>query len=508
MTAITRRRALGQTAALSLLSVLGPGCTHPSEPSANPFTLGVASGDPLPDGVVLWTRLAPDPLNGGGMPDAAVAVHWEVAADDGMRQIVRKGAADALPENAHAVHVEVGGLEPGRWYWYRFDAHGHASAVGRTRTAPSEAAPLERLRLAVACCQNYQHGYYTAYRHMAAEDLDLVLHVGDYIYEGGIKAEAVRRHNSDTVSTLAAYRNRYALYKLDPDLQAAHAAFPWAAVPDDHEVFDDYAGGGDAAADGPGIARRRAAAYQAYYEHLPFRASSLPRGPHMHLHRTLRYGDLAAIHLLDTRQFRTAHPCGKGWSPRCPADSDPAATMLGAGQERWLYEKFAAAGRWTVLAQQVPVIQRRRPRDGVDHYNDDKWDGYRAARGRLFGAAQKHGVDGLVALSGDVHNNWAGALKADFDDPQSVALGAEFVATSISSNGDGADSTKGQRNIVEANPHIAFYNGQRGYLRCEVGREAWRTDFRVVPFVAKPGAPIATRASVVAERASGRLTVG
>jgi alkaline phosphatase D len=227
----------------------------------------------------------------------------------------------------------------------------------------------------------------------------------------------------------------------------------------------------------------------------------------MRLHRTLRYGDLAAIHLLDTRQFRTAPPCGKGWSPRCPADSEPAATMLGAEQERWLYKRFAAAGRWTVLAQQVPILQRRRPRDGADQYNDDKWDGYRAARGRLFDAARQHGLDGLIALSGDVHNNWAGTLKADFDDPKSAALGAEFVATSISSNGDGADSTKGQRSIVEANPHIAFYNGQRGYLRCEIGRDAWRTDFRVVPYVSKPGAPVATRASLVVERASRRLTV-
>jgi alkaline phosphatase D len=506
MTAITRRRVLGQTAAISLLSVLGPGCAQTARPSDNPFTLGVASGDPLPDGVVLWTRRAPDPLNGGGMPDATVPVRWEIATDDGMRQIVRKGEAAARPDSAHAVHVEVGGLQPGRWYWYRFAALGHVSALGRTRTAPPVAAPLDRLRLALACCQNYQHGYFTAYRHMAAEELDLVLHVGDYIYEGGIKAEAVRRHNSDAVSTLAAYRNRYALYKLDPDLQAAHAAFPWAAVPDDHEVFDDYAGGAGPANEA-GVARRRAAAYQAYYEHLPFRAAARPRGPHMPLHRTLRYGDLAAIHLLDTRQYRTAQPCGRGWSPRCPADSDPAATMLGAEQERWLYEKFAAAGRWTVLAQQIPILQRRRPRDGVDHYNDDKWDGYRAARGRLLGAAQKRGLDGLVALSGDVHNNWAGTLTANFDDPKAAVLGAEFVATSISSNGDGADSTKGQRNIVEANPHIAFYNGQRGYLRCDVGRDAWRTDFRVVSYVSKPGAPITTRASLVAERASRRLTL-
>ena len=511
MTEISRRSVLKQSAAISVLPLLGSARSLAAP--LNPlFTLGVASGDPLPDSVMIWTRLAPDPLNGGGMPAQNVPVRWEVAEDEGMRRIVQRGEWTARPDTAHTIRREVGGLEPGRHYWYRFNALGQESAVGRTRTAPGASEAVERLHLAVACCQNYQHGYYTAHRHLAEEDVDLVLFVGDYIYEGGIKKDLPRRHNSAEVTTLAAYRNRYAQYKLDPDLQAAHAAFPWAAVPDDHEVDNDYASDHEetGAVGRAEFLARRAAAYQAYYEHLPFRPAARPHGAAMRLYRTLRFGSLAAVHLLDTRQYRTVQPCGKKWQPRCDAASDPNATLLGSEQEAWLYEKFAApAAHWTALAQQVPIMQRRQPQErGPDLYHGDKWDGYLAARGRLFAEARRHDVKGFVALSGDVHNNWAGSLKADFDDPHSDPIGSEFVATSIASNGDGEDSKKSQRRIVEANPHIAFYNGQRGYLRCVVTPETWRTDFRVVPYVSKPGAPVTTRASFVAERESRRLTAG
>jgi alkaline phosphatase D len=510
MTTVSRRRVLKQSAALSMLPLIGAGRVRAAPP--NPlFTLGVASGDPLPDGVVIWTRLAPDPLNGGGMPPQNVPVRWEVAEDEGMRRIVQKGEWSARPDSAHTIRREVGGLEPGRHYWYRFNALGQESAVGRTRTAPAATDAVERLHLAVACCQNYQHGYYTAHRHLAQEDLDLVLFVGDYIYEGGIDKGLPRQHNSAEVTTLDAYRNRYALYKLDPDLQAAHAAFPWAAIPDDHEVVNDYAG--DHAASGVSRAdflTRRAAAYHAYYEHMPFRSAARPHRAAMRLHRTLRFGSLAAVHLLDTRQHRTVQPCGRKWHARCEAAADPKATLLGEEQEAWLYEKFArASAQWTVLTQQVPMMQRRRPHEGgPDLYQHDKWDGYLAARGRLFAEARKHDIRGLVALSGDVHNNWAGALKANFDDPHADLIGNEFVATSIASDGDGEDSKKSRRRIADANPHIAFYNDQRGYLRCVVSPETWRTDFRVVPYVSKPGAPVTTRASVVVERATGRMTAG
>lgn len=345
---------------------------------------------------------------------------------------------------------------------------------------------------------------------MAEEDLDLVLHLGDYIYEDGIDDSTPRRHNSATTKTLEAYRNRYALYKLDPDLQAAHAAFPWALVPDDHEVSNDYAGPQDGSGHGGAeFLRRRAAAYQAYYEHMPFRPDMRPNGPDMRIYRSLRFGDLAAVHLLDTRQYRTPQPCGRKWERRCKEASDPNATLLGKEQERWLSEKLAdRSARWTVLAQQVPIIQRLRRKDGVDEYHTDKWDGYLAARDRLFQAVRKADVQGLIGLAGDVHNNWAGTLRANFDDPASEILGHEFVSTSISSGGDGEDDKKSQQRIVDANPHIAFFNGQRGYLRCTVGRNEWRTDYRVVPYVSKPGAPISTRASFVVDRETHRMVAG
>ena len=509
MTGWTRRGLLGGSAALATVSFLPTIPARTASPPNPLFTLGIASGDPWPDSVVLWTRLARDPLHGGGMGNASIPVNWEIAADENFRQIVRSGTAIAVADYAHSVHVEVGGLQPHRWYWYRFNALGVESAVGRTRTAPVLDADLDRMRIAFASCQHYERGYYSAYRHMAEDEIDLMLHLGDYIYEGKAKDDRPRRHNSAEVETLAEYRSRYALYKLDPDLQAAHAAFPWAAVPDDHEVENDYAAHIDQTGGQPAKAflARRAAAYQAYYEHLPFRSAARPIGPDMLLHRTLRFGRLAAINLLDTRQHRSDQPCWATWSPPCAEMRDPAATMLGAAQERWLYDAVERSpARWNVLAQQVPIFQRTRIKGGQTMLHMDKWDGYPTARQRLFDAVQRSAQGSMIVLSGDVHGNWAGDLRADFGDPTSTALGAEFVGTSISSNGDGWDSKKKFRRIVDGNPHIAFYNGQCGYTRCDITRERWRTDFRVLPYVSRPGAPISTRASFVVERGSNRLS--
>jgi len=343
---------------------------------------------------------------------------------------------------------------------------------------------------------------------MAGENLDLVLHVGDYIYENKAKDGRPRLHNSAETKSLDAYRNRYALYKLDPDLQAAHAAFPWAAVPDDHEVENDYANdieehGRQSPHD---FLKRRAAAYKAYYEHLPFRRVSRPNGPAMRLHRSLKFGRLASINLLDTRQHRTDQQCWGGWSPRCDAALDPSATMLGRQQERWLDAALDKSEcHWDVLAQQLPIVQRGRIRDGRLMHHMDKWDGYVVARQRLFESIQRRGRGGLIVLTGDVHEAWVGALKADFADPNSATLGTEFVGTSISSGGDGFDKKKSRERMLEGNPHLEFYNGRRGYARCEVTADAWRTDYRVLPYVEEPGAPVSTHTSFVVDRTSNRL---
>jgi alkaline phosphatase D len=263
----TRRNFLLRSAALSAALAL-PSQRIIAQPrfAQNPFSLGVASGYPQPDAVVLWTRLAPDPLNGGGMPEAPVAVRWEIAADARFSRIVDRGEVIAAPQFAHAVHVSARGLEPSRWYWYRFMAGDAVSTTGRTRTAPAADDARGRLAFAIASCQHYEHGQYAAYRDMAQQSLDLVIHAGDYIYEGSWGRGKVREHHNTEPYTLADYRNRYAQYKLDPHLQAAHAACPWLVTWDDHEVDNDYARDRSQDMDPVEVfLARRAAAYQAYY---------------------------------------------------------------------------------------------------------------------------------------------------------------------------------------------------------------------------------------------------
>lgn len=507
-----RRRLVGAAgSAAALLAVARvPGAQAAQRQGAavfdDPFTLGIASGDPLPDGVVLWTRLAPDPLSGGGMPARRVPVEWQVAKDESFRRVVRRGTATADPSFAHSVHVEVSGLQPASWYFYRFRAAGAVSPVGRTRTAPARAAG--RLRLAVASCQNFEQGFYTAYAHMAAEDLDLVLHVGDYIYESDTPPDrpGPRRHNATEPATLDEYRNRYALYKSDASLQAAHAAFPWITTWDDHEFDNNYANLSPEHTQGPGqdsraaFRARRAAAYQAYYEHLPLRRAQRPKGPALRLYRHLAFGRLADLHVLDTRQYRSDQPCGDRVKPRCPDVFDPAATLMGPAQERWLLEGLSSSrARWNVVAQQVAMFQRDFTAGPEQTFEMDKWDGYPAARDRIFGFVAARQVRNLVALTGDLHAFWATDLKMSFDDESSPTVGAEFVATSISSGGDGSETTAQAQTVLAENPHVRFRNGRRGYLRCEITPELWRTDMRAVDIVTVPGAPVTTKASFVIE---------
>lgn len=327
-----------------------------------PFTLGVASGDPLPDGVVLWTRLAPDPLNGGGLSSRRkIAVEWQIARDENMQQIVQQGATLAVPELAHSVHVEVNGLEPSTFYWYRFSVRGVESPTGRTRTAPALGAQIDELKFAFVSCSDWQHGLFAAYGAVAREDLDLVVHLGGYIYEYGAATGGPRQHTGAEVGTLESYRNRHALYKTDHNLQAAHAAAPWIVTWDDHEVENNYANltrEENATPAGEDFTQRRANAYQAYYEHMPLRLSSLPRGADMQLYRQLTFGDLVNFNVLDTRQFRTDQPCGDNFKMRCAEAFDANATLLGFEQEAWLANNLLnTPTRWNVLAQQVMMAQ-------------------------------------------------------------------------------------------------------------------------------------------------------
>ena len=476
---------------------------RPLQLPANLFSLGVASGDPAPDGVVLWTRLAPRPLEeGGGMPPEPVEISWVVAEDERLARGVRRGDALARPGLAHSVHVEVDGLDPDRPYWYRFQSGGVQSPVGRTRTLPLPGSLPSRLRFAVASCQHYEQGLFTAFEHMLREDVDLVVHLGDYIYEGAPQPNRPRKHVGPECVTLDGYRARYGQYKSDPALQAMHAAAPWIVTPDDHEFDNNCAGAisEEKLVTASDFLRRRAAAYQAYYEHMPLRRSSLPAGPDMLLYRRVSYGRLADFFVLDTRQYRSDQPCGDGNKPPGPELMDPNATIMGAAQRDWLFEGLArSSAAWNILAQQVMIARvDRMPGEGVT-YSMDQWPGYEVERRRLLKFLHERKVVNPVALAGDIHTNWANDLIADLDDLGSRTVASEFVGTSISSGGDGLTAPKDLDKLLADNPFVRFHNAERGYLRCDVDARLWRTDYRTVPYVLKPGAPIQTRASFVVE---------
>ena len=474
--------------------------------SKYPFTLGVASGDPSPDGAVLWTRLAPEPLEGGGMPMARIEIGWEVARDSAFRTIERKGTAIAWPELGHSVHVEVDGLESGREYWYRFRAGSEISPVGRTKTAPPANAPVDQLRFAVCGCSHFEAGYFTAYRRIADERFDFVFHTGDYIYEdradGGRNPAVVRQHRSQEIFTLVDYRNRYAQYKLDRDLRAAHASAPFICSPDDHEVDNDYAGDADEHDTPPEVfLLRRAAAYQAYYETMPLRRAALPSGPNIRLYRRLQFGSLIDMSVLDTRQFRSDQACGGLSVSNCAAAGAADRTMLGAAQERWLSEQLPAVrATWTVLGQQVPTFARDALAASPQaRFSMDKWDGYTAARARLYARLKETKAPNPIVLSGDVHVHYAADLKLDFTNPESETVGVEFTNTSVTSGGDGADVSAAWEQIRRGNPHIKYHSARRGYIACTATPASMRAEFKILDRVSVPDSPARTGGAVVVE---------
>ncbi len=475
--------------------------------SRNPFTLGVASGYPSPRGFVLWTRLAPDPLiPAGGMPPATVDVRYEVASDRRFRRIVARGVAHATPDWGHSVHLEIDGLEPERPYWYRFHAGDATSPVGQTRTAPAADAAPERLRFALASCQQYEQGYYAAYRHMLADDLDLIVHVGDYIYEASWGVNHVRKHEGPEPVTLEQYRARYARYKTDPDLQAAHARYPWIVVPDDHEVENDYADSCSENDDDPRwFLQRRAAAYQAYFEHMPLRRTMTPLGADMRIHTRVPFGTLAEFHMLHDREYRSRQPCpkpGKAGSNHvesCPERMRPDATLFGDRQERWLQAGLTSGkARWNLLAQQTLMAQADLKAGEGQKFYTDGWDGYPAARRRLLEFLGQAKPSNPVVLGGDVHSFWVNDLKPDFDAPDSPVVASEFVGTSITSQPPKEEWIQTARQ--EGAGHIKFATGlYRGYLRVNLTPERLLADLRALDDVRQRQSGCSTLSSWVVE---------
>ena len=529
---VSRRSFLGGMALAGVSLATGVGARRASafESAAPPFTLGVASGDPTHNSVVLWTRIAPDALHGGGAGSDPISVWWEIATDQDVRHVVHRGTIVARPETAHSVRIRVLGLAPDRWYWYRFRAGGDASPIGRTRTFPPPGSKPERLRFAFVSCQHFEDGFYPAWAHVAEEDLDCVVHLGDYIYEDAATTIGVRQHVPATEAmTLEDYRTRYAQYKTDPNLQAAHARFPFIVTWDDHEVEDNYAGdisenNGDADPTNdvpPAVFRaRRAAAYQAFFEHQPLAPNVQPA----QLFRRFDWGRLATFSVLDTRQYRTDQPCGGAADLLPPVGDDlvipcggemaPSATMTGAAQEAWLLDGLRQSdARWNVVAQQIMmaalnygpgVTQLFGLPVGVSVRNVDAWDGYVAQRNRLLGTIGAEGIRNVVVLSGDAHVSFVADLKPDFADAASPVVATEFLGPSITSRSPALVVPIVQASLADpSNAHVRFFDGIfHGYVRCTVTPKLWQSDYRVVATVLAPTAPVHTLASFVVEDGS------
>lgn len=516
-TAMDRRQVL-QLAAAAAGSVWLPRSAWSQQRwSQDPFALGVASGSPTHDSVVLWTRL----VQAHGALTQDVAVRWEMADDAQFKKLVASGVGTAVAALAHSVHVEVPGLAPDRWYHYRFIAGDAVSTTGRTRTFPAPGATANRLRLGYASCQHWEHGYYSAYRHMHDEQLDALMFLGDYIYEYTGSSRGVRRVNASACVTLDDYRARYALYKGDPHLQRMHLACPWLMTWDDHEVQNDYAGLAQGFPGGEGVAfaARRAAAYQAFYEHMPLRANALTQvlaglgqGAEMRIYSSVPFGNLATLYLLDDRQYRDPQACTKDGRAgsgtvnpaSCPLWSEPRRTLLGTAQEQWLDQSFAKdKAQWNVLGQQTVFGQRDfRPGPGLALSNDG-WDGYSAARTRLTDAMQQRKLPNPVILGGDVHSNWVGHVKADYARADSASIGVEFCGTSITSHGG---SNERLDSVLAENPHFVFADRERrGYGVVEFTPKQLTTTLRTVTDVTQADAGIETLARFVVE--AGRPSI-
>ncbi len=468
---------------------------------ADPFNLGVASGQPQPHSVVLWTRLRIGDAD-AALSAQTIAVRCEVFADAALRQPVRQWHVLTDASRAHSVHVLADGLQPGRPYWYRFVCGSAVSPVGRTRTSPALNAAVDRLRVGLASCQHYEQGHFAAHRDMASQDLDLVLFVGDYIYESSNKQHQIRAHDGPVPHTLEAYRARHAHYKSDPDLQACHAAHPWIMTWDDHEVVNDYANDLDRLFTDPTVfLQRRAAAYQAYFEHMPLRLGPDPKQPsQMRIHDRMAWGTLADLWTLDCRQYRDHQACpdlmrgGGRVVMRCDALNDPARSMLGAAQEQWLTQGLTTSPRrWKLLAQSTLMAS-----SGVDtplgrSAFTDGWDGYPQARKRLLQTVADARLNDVVLLGGDVHMNVAAQLRLRANDERSPIVASELVTTSVSSRGM---SPRLLAQIQSANPDLGHARSdERGYTLIDIRAAGMTAQFRTTPHPARPESRLGVQAT-------------
>jgi alkaline phosphatase D len=488
------------------------GCSHFGHGiwrKADPFQLGVAAGAPAPDGFVIWTRLAPEPLSAdpaapGGMTGGPVPLAYEIARDEAMRDIVQRGTAMADPDLAYSVHAEITGLEPGRPYWYRFTTGEAQSRIGRATTAPAPGAALDHLKFGFVSCSNYEHGYFSAYRHLADETPDLAIFLGDYIYEYvDAKPGTVRKHSDGIeAKTLPAYRNRYAQYRLDPDLQRLHATAPALVTWDDHEVQNDYADQWSQTFDDPqDFLKRRAAAYQAFYEHMPLRAGARPKGPNARIYDRHAFGDLVEFALIDGRQYRSREACygppdrghAHGVTDKsCPERRDPTRSLIGLEQEAWLFNGFARSkARWNVVAQDVMMgqLRQKQPNGEIAYWSDD-WNGYPASRARLLKHIHDSKLSNPVVVTGDIHSYWVNDLMLDYDKKRSPVVATELVGTSVSAHPAPYDFFA---KLLPDNPHVKFFESRmRGYVSVDVTKRGMTAKLQTVSDEKDPQASLKT----------------
>jgi alkaline phosphatase D len=484
--------------------------------TAYPFSLGVASGYPRPDAIALWTRLAPVPLQAdGGMPPDPVNVRWEIAEDEKFAKVVRSGHVQSSSASAHAICVDVSALAPARWYWYRFRAGDEVSPVGRTRTADAPSASNARLRFAIGSCQNYEHGYYAAHRHLAQENLDLMLFLGDYIYADSWGDNRVRRHVQETAYTLDEYRVRYAQYRMDPDLQRMHALTPWITVWDDGEIDNDWAADQSEHLD-PNFLARRAAALQAYFEHMPMPPRLRGNYAAQRIYTALDFGNLARIYLLDDRLYRSHQSCpapekgGGGnrvYVDECPDLERTDRTLLGTQQEQWLDDAMGASTqRWNFIAQQTLIMPADSEPGARARVLTDMWDGYPASRARLIESLTRRKVTNPIVLGGDIHATVVGDLHHVPTDPTTPVAATAFCGTSITSQGAPAGAFDSR---LRENPHLKFAaTHQRGYLTFDLTQNACSVAFRALDSEKRSDSAITTVARFEVEAGRPGVHVG
>lgn len=445
-----------------------------------PFYHGVASGDPLPSQVIIWTRVTPDTT----APDS-IAVSWKIATDTNVTQIVNSGIIYTSADKDFTVKVDVTGLQPDSWYYYSFNAYGENSLTGRTKTTPH--GDTDSLRFAVVSCSSYEHGYFNAYERIAhRNDIDAVLHLGDYIYEyqTGIYSNFITDRDyepSNELLSLADYRIRFSHYRLDPDLRYLHQQYPWINIWDDHETAND------AWTDGAqnhttltegSWADRKSAAIQAYFEWLPIRPDP---NDGQRVYRKFNFGDLMDLHMLDTRlEGRDEQVITTS-----PSLGDSSRTILGSDQYNWLVNQIDSSNaQWQIVGQQVMFSKLEAFSQPL---NTDQWDGYPIERQLLINDLLANNLNNMVILTGDIHTSWANDLPFDPSNTYDAAsgtgsVGVEFVTTSITS--PGIDITLNTSIVQTLNPHIKYIDlTQKGYIILDVNKTRVQSDWYYVPTV-------------------------